>query len=174
MILADAVDYFNYAYFEILPLQFLWTEQVVQSLAVGMTVGIYGLAANHSAEEGGEGFTLPLVLFQSTQSIYTDPRTLIFPQLSLTLTLKHDHDLNTWSYRRGHSSWAGWTPASASQPSLASPSRHPPSSSLQGGQIGGLFATGCFRWNIPKNVNSCLLTEPHNDLCSTGHCQKLC
>ena len=50
-ILADAVDYFNYAYFEILPLSFLWTEQVVQSLAVGMTVGIYGLAANHSGEE---------------------------------------------------------------------------------------------------------------------------
>ena len=52
LILADLVDYFNYAYFEILPLQFLWTEQVVQSLAVGMTVGIYGLAANHSGEEG--------------------------------------------------------------------------------------------------------------------------
>ena len=51
LILADFVDYFNYAYFEILPLQFLWTEQVVQSLAVGMTVGIYGLAANHSGEE---------------------------------------------------------------------------------------------------------------------------
>ena len=45
------MDYFNYAYFEILPLSFLWTEQVVQSLAVGMTVGIYGLAANHSGEE---------------------------------------------------------------------------------------------------------------------------
>ena len=60
-ILADAVDYFNYAFFDVLPLQFLWTEQVVQSLAVGMTVGIYGLAANHSGEEGRATLLYPLL-----------------------------------------------------------------------------------------------------------------
>ena len=68
LILADLVDYFNYAYFEILPLQFLWTEQVVQSLAVGMTVGIYGLAANHSGEEErATTLYLPFILFQNSQ-----------------------------------------------------------------------------------------------------------
>ena len=67
LILADLVDYFNYAYFEILPLQFLWTEQVVQSLAVGMTVGIYGLAANHSGEEERETTIYPLMLFQNSK-----------------------------------------------------------------------------------------------------------
>ena len=66
LILADLVDYFNYAYFDILPLQFLWTEQVVQSLAVGMTVGIYGLAANHSGEEGRATLLYPLLMFFHT------------------------------------------------------------------------------------------------------------
>ena len=74
MILADAVDYINYAYFEILPLQFLWTEQVVQSLAVGMTVGIYGLAANHSGEEERATTLYPLYCSRTPKSQLSQPQ----------------------------------------------------------------------------------------------------
>ncbi len=47
-LIADLVDYVNYYWFAELPLEFLWIEQVVQSLYAGFYVGIYGIIANHS------------------------------------------------------------------------------------------------------------------------------
>ena len=81
IILTDLQDYLNYAFFDTLPIEFMYFECFAQSLYAGFYVGAYGLVANFSrpsqrAQRFARMDAISLLAFTISVAV-SDVRTLV-------------------------------------------------------------------------------------------------